>query len=185
MRPLTLVAFALVAAGCHRGPATPEAAYLALEQAVAANNALAFYALVDDETRWSMESVFHDQKLMRTIISAKYPEAEADKALAPLAAADERDAAHFFARVDATRHIVAGYQRRLGAVSGPVMTKPDGADAAWVARQDGMPFHFHHDKRGWAFSELAAEWALEKDRNIHALHTVQENAKLYQKAESP
>jgi hypothetical protein len=177
--------FAIVAAGCHHGAKTAEAAYVGLEHAVAAGDATAFYQLLDDETRWSIESVLHDQKLMRTIIAAKYPESEAEKALAPLAAADERDAAHFFARLDGERHIVTGYRRRLGAVSGPVMTKPDGADAAWVARQDGMPFHFHHDRHGWGFSELAAEWTLEKDRNIHALHTVQENAKLYQKAENP
>jgi hypothetical protein len=184
MRTLAFLIAGVVAAGCHRGPETAEAAFVALERAVAADDALAFYRLFDDETRWSIESVLHDQKLMRTIIAAKYPESEADKALAPLAAADERDAAHFFARRDGERHIVASYRRRLGAVSGPIVSKPDGADAMYVARQDGLPFRFHHDRRGWGFSELDGEWTLEKDRTIHALHTVQENAKLYQKAES-
>jgi hypothetical protein len=184
MRPGVVALLALVAA-CHRGPATPEAAYTALEQAIASSDASGFYRALDDDTRWAMESVLKDQKLMRTIIRAKYPEAEADKALAPLAAADARDAAEYFARVDGERHIVAGYRRRIGSVSGPIMTKPAGEDAVWVARQDGMPFKFHHDGRGWGFSELDQEWGLERDRNIHALHTVQENAKLYQKAEQP
>jgi hypothetical protein len=121
---------------------------------------------------------------MRTIINAKYPEGEADKALAPLAAAEERNAPLFFARLDGERHVVAGYRRRLGSVSGPIMTKPDGDGFVWVARQDGMPFRVHHDRGGWGFCELDGEWALEKDRNIHALHTVQENAKLYKKAET-
>jgi hypothetical protein len=174
----------LFAAGCHRGPKTPEEGLRALERAIAGGDALAFYSLLDEKTRWSVESVLHDQKLMRTIISAKYPEAEAQKALQPLEAADERDAAHFFARLDSTRHITIAYRKRLGSVSGPVMTKPVDADNVWAARQDGMPFHFHHDKRGWYFSELGPEWALEKDRTIHALHTVQENAKLYQKADN-
>jgi hypothetical protein len=178
-----LLLLAVAAAGCHRGPRTAEAAYVALERAVAADDAAGFYQLLDDETRWSIESVLHDQKLMRTIIAAKYPEGEADKALAPLAAADERDAAQYFARLDGDRHVVSGYRRRLGAVSGPIKTKPDGDDNAWVARADGMPFHFHRDRGGWGFSELAAEWTLEKDRTIHALHTVQDNAKLYKKAE--
>jgi hypothetical protein len=47
-----------------------------------------------------------------------------------------------------------------------------------------MPFRFHRDKHGiWGFSELKSEWALEKDRASHAVKTVQDNAKLYQKAE--
>jgi hypothetical protein len=183
MRALVFMILAVAAAGCHRGAKTPEQAFAAVERAVAAGDAVGFYQLLDDETRWSIDSVLHDQKLMRTIISAKYPESEAEKALAPLAAADERDPPHFFARLDGERHIVAGYRRRLGSVSGPTMTRPDGADDVWVARQDGMPFRFHHDRGGWGFSELASEWTLEKDRNIHALHTVQENAKLYKKAE--
>jgi hypothetical protein len=60
------------------------------------------------------------------------------------------------------------------------MQKPDGDDNVWAARADGMPFHFHRDGDGsWGFSELAAEWALEKDRANHAVKTVRENAALF------
>jgi hypothetical protein len=188
MRPRTTAAFAAVLAlalgACHRGPKTPVAAYLALEKAIAAGDAVAFYAALDQPTRWSIESTLRDQRQMRTIIGAKYPEAEAQKELARLAAAEETDPARYFARIAAERQTVESYRRRLGAVSGEVKTKPVAEDDVYVARADGMPFRFHRNGNGtWGFSELEREWALEKDRAVHAVHTVQENAKLYQKAE--
>jgi hypothetical protein len=188
MGRISTVAFAAVLAlalsACHRGPKTPTAAYLAMEPAIAGGDALAFYPLLTEQTRWSVESTWRDQKLMRTIISAKYPEAEAQKELARLAAAEEPDAAHYFARLAGERGTVTQYRRRLGAVSGEVKTKPMAEDDVYVARADGMPFRFHRNKNGsWGFSELEQEWALEKDRATHAVKTVQDNAKLYQKAE--
>ncbi len=193
MRGLNLAIVAVLAvllggalgAGCARGEKTPEAAFQKLERAIAAGDAVSFYKLLDQPTRWSVESTLHDQRLMRTIISAKYPEAEAGKALATLAAAEETDAAHYFARLNRDRHLVEAYRKRLGSVSGPIKSKIDGPDDVWVARQDGMPFRFHKNKDGsWGFTELRGDWELEKDRAAHAVKTVQENAKLYQKAET-
>jgi hypothetical protein len=175
----------LVAAGCSRGPKTPEQAFQQLERAIAAGDAVAVYGLVDQPTRWSIQSALKDQRLERTIIDAKYPEAEAQKALATLRAAEETDAAQYFKRVNDERHVVEAYRKRLGSVSGPIKSKIDGADAVWVARQDGMPFHFAKNRDGsWGWSELRGDWELEKDRAQHAVKTVQENAKLYQKAEA-
>lgn len=182
---LVPVVLLLVAAGCARGPKTPEQAFQALERSIAAGDALGFYAVLDDPTQWSIQSTLREQRLMRTIIRAKYPEADADKALAGLAAAEESDPAHYFARLNRERRIVEAYRKRLGSVSGPIKSKIEGADAVWVAREDGMPFHFAKNARGsWGFSELRGDWELEKDRAIHAVRTVQENAKLYQKAEA-
>ncbi len=182
---VTLVALALLAGACTRGPKTPEQAFQKLEVAIAAGDAVAFYKLLDQPTRWSVESTLHDQRLMRTIISAKYPEAEAQKALATLRAAEETDPAQYFKRINDERHVVEAFRKRLGSVSGPIKSKIDGPDAVWVARQDGMPFHFAKNKDGsWGWSELRGDWELEKDRAQHAVKTVQENAKLYQKAEA-
>ena len=81
--------------------------------------------------------------------------------------------------------MVEAFRKRLGSVSGPIKSKIDGADAVWVAREDGMPFHFAKNKDGsWGWSELRGDWELEKDRAQHAVKTVQDNAKLYQKAEA-
>ncbi|HEX9103075.1 MAG TPA: hypothetical protein VF997_12775 [Polyangia bacterium] len=181
-----MMALALtVAAGCSRGPKTPEQAFRELERAVAAGDAVAVYGLVDLPTRWSIESALKDQRLQRTIISAKYPEAEAQKALATLRAAEETDPAQYFKRINDERHVVEAFRKRLGSVSGPIKSKIDGPDAVWVAREDGMPFHFAKNKNGsWGWSELRGDWELEKDRAQHAVKTVQENAKLYQKAEA-
>jgi hypothetical protein len=185
-RAALVAAVALALGACHRGPKTPAAAYLQLERAIAAGDAIAFYKLLDEPTRWSIESTLREQRLMRTIISAKYPEAEAQKELARLAAAEETEPAGYFARVARERQIIEGYRRRLGAVSGEVKTKEMAPDDIYVARADGMPFRFHQNGNGsWGFSELEREWALEKDRAVHAVRTVQENAKLYQKAEGP
>ena len=81
--------------------------------------------------------------------------------------------------------MIEAYRKRLGAVSGPIQSKIDGADAVWVVRQqDGMPFRFAKNRDGtWGWSELRGDWELEKDRAQHAVKTVQDNAKLYQKTE--
>jgi hypothetical protein len=174
----------VVATGCTRGPKTPEQAFQQLERAIAAGDAAAVYPLLDQQTRWSIQSALKDQRLQRTIINAKYPEAEAQKALAGLHAAEEPDAAQYFKRIDDERHVVVAYRKRLGSVSGPIKNKIDGPDAAWVARQDGMPFHFAKNRDGsWGWSELRGDWELERDRAQHAVQTVQDNAKLYQKTE--
>ena len=175
----------VVAAGCTRGPKTPEQAFRQLERDIAAGDAAAVYAVLDQQTRWSIQSALKDQRLQRTIISAKYPEAEAQKALATLRAAEETDPALYFKRINDDRHVVEAFRKRLGSVSGPVMNKIDGPDAVWVARADGMPFHFTKNRDGsWGWSELRGDWELEKDRAQHAVKTVQENAKLYQKDEA-
>jgi hypothetical protein len=175
---------ALVLVGCTRGPKTPEQAFQKLERAIAAGDAAAVYKLLDQETRWSIQSTLKDQRLQRTIIMAKYPEADAQKALATLRAAEEANPAQYFKRINDERHIVEAYRKRLGSVSGPIKNKIDGPDAEWVSRQDGMPFHFAKNKDGsWGWSELRGEWELEKDRAQHAVSTVQENARLFQKAE--
>jgi hypothetical protein len=180
------MALALVLlAGCSRGSKTPEQAFRGVERAVAAGDAAAIYGLVDQQTRWAIQSTLKDQQLQRTIIQAKYPEAEAQKALATLRAAEESQPALYFKRINDDRHVVEAFRKRLGSVSGPIKSKIDGPDAVWVARQDGMPFHFAKNKDGtWGWSELRGDWALEQDRAQHAVKTVQENAKLYQKAEA-
>lgn len=179
-----VVMLMLLVCGCARGPKTPEQAYAQLERAVAAGDAAAFYKLLDQPTQWAIQSALKDQRLQRTIISAKYPEAEAQKALATLRAAEETDPAQYFKRLNDERRVVEAFRKRLGSVSGPIKSKIDGADDCWVARQDGMPFRFHKNRDGsWGFTELRGDWELEKDRAQHAVKTVQDNAKLYQKAE--
>ena len=181
-----MMALALVlAAGCSRGAKTPEQAFRGVERAIAAGDAVAIYNLVDLQTRWAIQSTHRDQRLQRTIIEAKYPEAEAQKALATLRAAEEADPAMFFKRVNDERRVVEAFRKRLGSTSGPIKSKIDGPDAVWVARQDGMPFHFAKNKDGtWGWNELRGDWVLEQDRAQHAVKTVQENAKLYQKADA-
>ena len=108
MRYFALLSIALVAGGCHRGPATPEAAYVDARAAIAAADAAAFYPLLDEPTHWAVESVLHDQRLMRTIITAKYPEGESEKELARAGACrgGRRRRDFFVARRRRDRHTV-------------------------------------------------------------------------------
>jgi hypothetical protein len=182
-RRLQALVLLAAVAGCHRGARSAEDAYAAFETAVKAGDAAAFYAALDTPTRWSIESAFSDHRMMRTIIGAKYPEAEAQKELARLAAAEEADVARYFAHVDRERQILARYKARVEA-SGDVKVQAIGDGEAAVGRGPGPGLRFHRDDHGrWGFSELAAEWALEKDRAAHAVKTVRENAALYQKAD--
>jgi hypothetical protein len=175
---------AVVAGGCRRGARSPEDAYVAFEKAVRAGDGEAFYAALDTPTRWSIDSAYSDQRMMRTIIVAKYPEAEAQKELARLSAAEEADAAHYFAHVDRERQVGARYRAQLEAATGDVRTRTVGEAEAEVGRGSTPPLRFHRDDHGrWGFAELATEWALEKDRAAHAVKTVRDNAALYQKAE--
>jgi hypothetical protein len=195
---ICMVACALVGlmAGCGKkaggggssvssGSGSAEKAFLRLEKAIAAGDAPGFYQMLDGPTQAAIEATLKDQKLQRTIITAKYPEAEAQRALLTLRAAEADDAAAYFKRINDERHVVEAFRKRLGAVSGPIKSKIDGPDAVWVARQmDGMPFHFAKSRDGtWGFSELRGDWELEKDRAAHGVKTVRDNAKLYQKTE--
>jgi hypothetical protein len=171
----------LLLAGCARGPKTPEQAFRGLERSIAAGDASAFYALLDEDTKWAIEATLKHQRLARTIITAKYPENEAQKALAALAAADESDAQRYFAKLNEERHLVEAFRKRLGSVSGPIQSKIADATTVWVSRQDGMPFRFAKNKDGsWGFCELRGDWELERDRAQHAIKTVRENARLYE-----
>ena len=167
------------AAGCTKHPKTPEEALQKIEQAVTSGDGLMAYALIDDDTKHAVASVYANDRTMRTIIKAKYPPQEADRELGRLADAEQPDAAHFFAAMENRWQSIQGYRKRLGSISGPIKTKPDGATAMYVARQDGMPFHLVKAGSGWAWNELRGEWAMEKDRAAHALKTVQDNAALY------
>ena len=186
VRTVAVVLLGTVAlAGCHRGARSPEGAYLALEKAVKAGDGVAFFAVLDQETRWSIDSVLSDERMMRTIIAAKYPEAEAQKELARLSAAEEPDAAHYFAHVDRDRQILASYRPGIERASGKVelVVGDDGGDLAVAVRGSGVALHFRRYRGRWGFSELSGDWLLEKDRAAHAVKTVRENAALYQKAE--
>ena len=172
----------LPAAGCRRGPKTAEEAFLRFERAVASGDGVALYELCDRDTQKAVESVWRDQRLQRSIISAKFPEAEQASALAKLDAAAADDVQAFFAAAIKPRRVIETYRRRLGSVSGDIKHKADGADAMWLARQDGQPIHFKHASGAWAFDELLPEWQLERDRASHAVKTVRDNAALYRKA---
>ena len=180
---LVLTAAVSLVAGCHKPPETPEQVYQKLERAIAAGDAGTFYDCLDQKTKKSIEGTWRTQQLERTIISGKYPEAEAGPALARLEAAAADSPRAYFVKLAGERHTVEGYRKRIGSVSGPIKTKPDGDQAIWVARQDGMPVHFVKDEGGsWRFPELGVEWALEEDKASHAVQTVRENAALYEKA---
>jgi hypothetical protein len=179
------VALALVccAAGCEGRPRTPEEAYLAIERALLAGDGAALYRALDQETRWSVESTLRDQRLMRTIISAKYPEDEAGRALLQLEAAAETQPARYFGMVVERRGLLERYRARLGPKEAPLSLRPDGENAVMAARGTGSPLRLLRGRDGsWGLAELAPEWALERDRASHAVSTVRENAALYQKA---
>lgn len=172
--------------GCRKkAPAGPDEVFQRFELSIVKNDAGAFYDLLDKGTQKSIEGTWRALKLQRTIIQSKYPEKEAGPALARLAAAAADDPRSYFIALDKERGVVPAYRKRLGSVSGPIKHKPESDDKMWIARQDGMPFHFLKSGGEWRFSELGTDWALEKDRADHAVTTVRDNAKLYEKAGTP
>jgi hypothetical protein len=181
MRALACLLLLLFHGGCHGK--TLEEAFLQLEHALAADDGLALYEVLDRDTRKNIDGTYRDQRLQRTIIEAKYPEEEQARALQPLQAAAESDAAHYFAHLWKERRTFDLYRPRLGSLSGPIKRQDEGEKVAWMGRQDGGPFHFVKESGGWAWFELAIEWGVEKDRASHAVKTVRDNAALYKKAQ--
>jgi hypothetical protein len=183
VRALPLVLLSVCA--CTQYPKTPEEALFKIERVVVTDDGTTAWDLVDNDTRKAADSVMQDQRLMQTIVKAKYPPAEAARELEKLAGADEPDAQHFFARTTKTRGQIAGMRRRLGAISGPTTTRSDAPGSVWITRNDGMPFHLMKVGGGYAWVDLRGEWLLERDRAAHAVKTVRDNAALYKKAETP
>jgi hypothetical protein len=185
MSARALLPFALCAAACHQYPKTPELALAQVEKVVVAGDGMLAWDLVDNDTRRAVDSVQQDQRLMQTIVKAKYPPAEAARELERLAAADEADAQHFFARTTKAWGQIEGLRKRLGSVSGPIQVRSDAPGSVWVARADGIAFHLQKVGGGYAWIDLRGEWQLERDRTAHAVKTVRDNAALYKKAEGP
>lgn len=153
--------FGLALSACHDYPKTPELAFTEVERTVAAADGLRAWKIIDPDTRREVESVFGDERQGQTIVKAKYPPAAAQQELARLAATDEPDAAHFFARTIETWSSLPNLRQRLGSLSGPIQTKPDG-ETIWMKRADGKPFHLVKVGGGWAWMDLRSEWSLEK-----------------------
>ncbi len=175
----------LGASGCQpRPPRSPEAALERLQAAVAGGDGVALYWCLDQATRWAIESTWRDQRNMRTIITAKYPEAEARQALGRLAAAAEPDAKRYFAAVARERQLLEQLRARLGPAA--AATRQQETDrTVLLARSGGAPLRFARGRDGsWGFAELDGEWRREQERAVHALATVRENASLYQRAQA-
>lgn len=186
-RMLFLGAVVLGLVACNRYPKTPEEALAQIERVVVAGDALSAWEIVDTETRSAAESVWSDERLMQTIVKAKFPPAEAARELERLKGADEPDARRFFAATAQRWRQIEGYRKRLGSVSGPIKTKPDrtNTDSLWVSRADGMAFQIVKAGSGWAWMDLRGEWLLERGRAGHAVKTVRDNAALYKRNDTP
>jgi hypothetical protein len=181
-----IAALFAAAGGCRKKPpAGPDEVFQQLELSIVKDDIGAFYDLLDKGTQKAIEATWRAQQLQRTIIQSKYPEKEAGPALAKLAAAAADDPRSYFVTLDKERGVVRAFRKRLGSVSGPIKHKPETDEKMWIARQDGMPFHFLKSGGEWRFMELGVDWAVEKDRADHAVTTVRDNAKLYEKAGTP
>jgi hypothetical protein len=181
-----LLGFGLLAvgSGCRKGEKTPEAAYLRFEQAVIEGDGLALYDCLDRATRTSVQSAYGDERLMRTLVTAKYPEADQARELTRLQQSEELDPAHYFARAIKDEQLPESWRRRLGSKSSALIERKESDRSTSVGRQDGTPFVFCKEGGAWGFCELEAAWKAHKERAHHAKKTVQENATLYQKAEA-
>ncbi len=156
---LCWLALGLVLIECHPRLNTPEKFQAGLQTAVAQSDGLLFFRCLDLETRWSIESTFRDQKTMRTLILAKYPEAEMARALFSMPFADEPDAPHFFARW-ATENKLFDRDRQAPFANLPPKRSSDG---------------------NYGLDPWLGEWKVLQERAAHDLMTVRQNAALYRK----
>ena len=123
---------------------------------------------------------------MRKLVLESYPPAERDRALARIPAACEEDLERprrYFRRLDDGAAILADVKRRLYVGTGqPVgsVRKKEGIAEVW--REGGSIFHFFRDPTGrWGYMELRDGWERQKERALHELDVVRENAALYRR----
>lgn len=190
-RAACVVVSALALAACMRErPATsPEDAFLALLAACDSGDAARLFDALDTPTQWAVETVHEAQRQMRGLILSSYPPAERDRALALLPAACDEELERprrYFRRLDDSAAVLAELRRRIYLGAGqPVgsVRKREGVAEVW--RAGGSVFHFSRDDKGrWGLLELREPWERSKERALHDLATVKENAGLYRRLSS-
>jgi hypothetical protein len=165
-RPLVAALLLGLAAGtgCARQPRRqPQETFVLLERAVAADDGLGLFDVLDGDTRAAVERCWRAARQLRRRDTQAFP----DGAFAPGSlpgllspgVTDTSDPRSYFAAVNRQHHFAGRYRKRLGSVSGPIVEKTEGQTTTWVARkQEGMPFRLVRDQESWAFGELQTEW---------------------------
>jgi len=150
------LAFALA---CSPGAKSPEEARARLRSALERGEAAAVFDLLDQETRWSIESTWKYHQRCLRLIEENYPPEEQGRAAGRFLDAD-RPAA-FLAAYDARYQVLAGLRPRLGA----------------LAPGD---FAIEKNKR-WGYTGLRAQWGDIKQRASKDAETVERNATAYER----
>jgi hypothetical protein len=173
--------------GCSGKPGlatSPEEAYLQLLGAADADDAARLYDVLDQRTQWAVETVHGAQREMKKLALSTYPPTERDQLLARLPEASDEDPARprrYFRRLPESATALADAKRRLYLGTGqPVGSVQKERGTADVWREGGSVFHFSRDPNGrWGFAELGEGWERAKERAVHELATVRDNAALY------
>ena len=141
---------ALLALACARGPKSVGEA----QAAVRAADARGVYDLVDQPTRWSIDSTFKYHQQSLAAIEESYP-----------AELQAREKARFCDGDDARAFFVA-YEARYRLTANAPAEKSD----------------FVEEKGRWRWSGLRAKWEDIKQRASHDVDTVRESAAAYKRA---
>jgi hypothetical protein len=150
----------LLALGCARGPKSPEEASSRLSAAIQQGDAAAAYDLLDQETRWSIDSVWKYHQQCLSAIEESYPtEAQARESRRFIDAASARD-------------FLKGHEERYHELSAlaPKLAQPRAGDFATDA----------HGR--WGYAGLRGQWEDAKQRASHDLETVRASAAAYKQA---
>jgi hypothetical protein len=145
---------------CTHGAKTPAEARERLHAAVESGDGRALYDIVDEQTRWSIDSAFKYHQQCLDLIEQTYPPEVQAREKARFVDGD--DVAHFLTAYEARYHLFAALRPRLSSPEGDGITQ---------------------DKRGrWVFSGLRAQWEDIKHRGSHDLDTVRESAQAFRRA---
>jgi hypothetical protein len=146
---------------CNKGARTREEAVTRLTAAVDHEDAAAAYPLLDQDTRWSIESTrkYHAECL--ALIGEAYPPAA--QAAARARFLDASSAARFLALHEARYHLLRN------AKTGPSGLTP----SLFVEGPDHR----------WGYTGLRSTWEELKQRAVHDVETVRDSADAYRKAQ--
>jgi hypothetical protein len=158
-------------------PPTAEGAFAQLVEASRSDAAgKRIFALLDMKSRWSVMSIYKDQREACRLVHSAYPAARRPRELRRCeGAAAAKDAAAFFGSLARSQGLLHGLDR-IGAV-GARQRSSEGI----TFESGGQRILLCRDRGGWAFCGLREELEKVKLKTSRDLRTIRENAEVYRR----
>jgi hypothetical protein len=190
MRVRLFLLVGLLLGGCQRAgspvkvalPTTPEEAFAELTRAARQGDGGRLYALLDNDSRWSLMSIQRDQREICAIVRSTYPKEHQERELARCRqAAMAKDVEAYFVSYAAGQRLLAPLAAlgKMGRRSGSGARVEIEAERGRVAVCEEQRKEDGRELRGWVYCGLRPQLEAAKIKAARDLTSVRENAESY------